>query len=99
MDQAAKHTLKSLALVPVVVAIVAAAVQVPIAVVKPSRDNTLGFFAALGAGIALSFGTIALVAPVIDKAAGDGGPITPRSGEKAKKWRPLGRNGKPIYYR
>jgi hypothetical protein len=100
MDQTAKYTLKSLALVPVCVAIVAGSVQLPILLTKPSRDNTAGFFAALAVGIGLAYGTLALVAPGLSKLAGDPGPIEPLPARNPKlKWRPLGRNGKPIYYR
>ena len=99
MDQSAKYAIKSLTLVPVMVAITATLVTAPIVLTgaNNNRQNPAGFFLALAAGLGLSYVGIGILAPHISKLAGDPGPITPAP--KGTKWHPLDSKKRPIYYR
>ena len=101
MDQATGYTLKSMAMLPVVVGAVAVLMAAPIMIsgTMKTRTNPVGFFTAFAVGLGLVYSSVGLMAKGVNKVAGDPGPLEPViSPDPKNKWRPLDSHGKPIYY-
>ena len=81
MDQLTAYTLKSVAMIPVVVGTTAVLIAAPVMLsgTMKTRDNPAGFFAALaiGAGLVYASAGSGLMGKGVNKVTGDPGPFTP----------------------
>jgi hypothetical protein len=79
MDQLTSYTLKSLAMIPVVVGTAAVLIATPVMLsgTMKTRTNHVGFFTAFAVGAGLIYASAGLMGKGVNKITGDPGPFTP----------------------